>query len=84
MHFDGPGARVNGDHVPLDGKFPTQFWTMGTYVIDEYILKPDHATEPSGAYQLYFGLFSGDKRMKVKEGASDGENRVKLGSVHVK
>jgi hypothetical protein len=84
LHFDGPGARVNGDHVPLDGKFPTQFWTPGTYVIDEYLLKPDRATQPSGVFQLFFGLFSGDHRLKVKEGASDGENRVRLGNVKVK
>ena len=84
LHFDGPGARVNGDHVPLDGKFPTQFWTAGTYVIDEYILKPDRSTQPSGAFQLFFGLFAGDHRMKVKEGPSDGENRVKVGNVRVK
>ena len=84
LHFDGPGARVNGDHVPLDGRFPTQYWTQGTYVIDEYLLKPDHATQPAGTFQLFFGLFSGDKRLKVKEGASDGENRIRVGSVRVK
>jgi 4-amino-4-deoxy-L-arabinose transferase-like glycosyltransferase len=84
LHFDGPGARVNGDHVPVDGRFPTQFWTPGTYVTDEYQLKPDRATEPSGAFQLYFGLFAGDRRLKVKSGPNDGENRVRLSSVHVK
>lgn len=83
LHFDGPGSRVNGDHVPLDGRFPTQFWSTGTYVTDEYLLKPDRATEPTGLFQLYFGFFSGDRRLKVKEGPSDGENRVRLGSVHV-
>ena len=82
LHFDGPGARINGDHVPVDGRFPTQFWSAGTYVTDEYVLK-EHS-EMSGIFQLYFGLFSGDHRMKVKEGASDGENRVKLGAVRVK
>lgn len=84
IHFDGPGARINGDHVPLDGKFPTQFWTPGTYVTDDYTIKPDRATEPQGNFQFFFGLFAGDKRLKVKEGPSDGENRVKLGNVRVK
>jgi hypothetical protein len=84
LHFDGPGARVNGDHVPLDGKFPTQFWTPGTYVLDEYLLKPDRATQPAGIFQLFFGMFAGDKRLKVKEGPSDGENRIRLGTVRVK
>ena len=68
--------------MPVDGRFPTQFWSAGTYVTDEYVLK-EHS-EMSGIFQLYFGLFSGDHRMKVKEGASDGENRVKLGAVRVK
>ncbi|MEO6952487.1 MAG: hypothetical protein ABI321_11785 [Polyangia bacterium] len=83
LHFDGPGARINGDHVPVDGHFPTQFWSAGTYVTDEYVLKPEH-NDMSGLFQLYFGLFSGDHRMKVNSGASDGENRVKLGAVRVR
>jgi hypothetical protein len=84
IHFDGPGSRINGDHVPLDGRFPTQFWSPGTYVTDEYTLKPERATEPQGNFQFFFGLFAGDKRLKVKEGPSDGENRVRLGTVRVK
>ncbi len=83
LHFDGPNSRINGDHVPLDGRFPTQFWTVGTYVTDEYMLKPERATQPTGNYQLFFGLFTGDHRLKVKEGAADGENRVRLGVVGV-
>ena len=84
LHFDGPGTRVNGDHVPLDGRFPTQYWTAGTYVTDEHFLKPDRATQPSGVFQLYFGLFAGDRRLKVKDGPSDGENRVRLGTTRIK
>ena len=30
VHIDGAGTRINGDHVPLDGKFPTNYWVVGT------------------------------------------------------
>src|SRR5262249_16259843 len=32
IHFDGPGTRINGDHVPLDGRFPTLNWVPGTFI----------------------------------------------------
>jgi hypothetical protein len=84
IHFDGPGARFNGDHVPMEGRFPTQNWVPGYYIIDEHEMKPDRATQPSGYYRVFMGFFSGDARLKVSSGPQDGENRVKLGSVNIK
>jgi hypothetical protein len=83
IHFDGPGARMNGDHVPLAGRFPTQNWVTGYYITDEHVMKPDRAGEPSGPYTILMGFFAGDKRLKVTSGPADGENRVKLGPMTV-
>ncbi len=84
IHFDGPGTRFNGDHVPLEGRFPTQHWVPGYYITDEHAMTPDRATEPSGFYRIFMGFFSGETRLKVTSGPQDGENRVKLGSFSVK
>jgi 4-amino-4-deoxy-L-arabinose transferase-like glycosyltransferase len=84
VHFDGPGTRFNADHVPLTGKFPTNYWVPGYYIIDEFEAEPDRATAPAGYYQIYSGMWLGDARLKVASGAQDGENRVKLGAVKVK
>ena len=84
IHFDGPGTRFNGDHVPLEGRFPTQHWVPGYFITDEHAMAPDRATEPSGYYRLFMGFFSGESRLKVTTGPQDGENRVKLGGVTIK
>jgi hypothetical protein len=84
LHFDGSGTRFNGDHVPLEGRFPTNYWVPGFYVLDEHVMEPDKATAPAGYYQIYGGFWLGDQRLKVVSGPQDGENRVKLGFVRVK
>jgi 4-amino-4-deoxy-L-arabinose transferase-like glycosyltransferase len=84
IHFDGPGSRFNGDHVPLEGRFPTNHWVPGYYITDEHAMTPDRATQPAGYYKLFMGFFSGDTRLKVTNGPQDGENRVKLGGITIK
>ncbi len=84
VHFDGSGTRFNADHVPLTGKFPTNYWVPGYYIVDEYEAEADRAVAPAGFYQIYSGLWLGDARLKVTSGPQDGENRVKLGAVRVK
>jgi 4-amino-4-deoxy-L-arabinose transferase-like glycosyltransferase len=83
-HIDGPGARINGDHVPLEGRFQTQYWVPGFYITDEHVIHPDKAMQPAGYYQAWVGLFLGAERMKVLSGPQDGEQRVKLGAMLVK
>lgn len=84
LHFDGPGTRFNGDHVPLEGKFATNYWVPGNFIIDEYTVTPDKATQPSGQYTIFTGFWLGDQRLKVVAGAQDGDNRVKVGSVRIR
>ncbi len=84
MHFDGGGSRFNGDHTPVGGRYPTQNWVPGSFIIDEYTVTPDRAQQPTATFQVYAGLFQGDKRLKVTKGDHDGENRIKLGRMIVK
>jgi hypothetical protein len=84
VHFDGPGHRVNGDHVPLDGKFPTANWVPGYYIIDEHPMTAERTGTPEGVYKIYTGFWLGSQRLQVKSGPNDGENRVQLGTVVVR
>lgn len=84
IHFDGPGTRFNGDHVPLEGRFPTNYWVPGSYIIDEHKVVAERAMAPAGTYFIYTGFWLGDSRLKVTSGPNDGDQRVKLGAVRVK
>jgi 4-amino-4-deoxy-L-arabinose transferase-like glycosyltransferase len=88
VHVDGAGTRINGDHVPLDGKFPTNYWVVGSYITDEHTIKPgdnNTGTSPNGGvYQIYMGMYLGAERLKVTSGPSDGDNRARLGAITVK
>ncbi|HWE30041.1 MAG TPA: glycosyltransferase family 39 protein [Polyangia bacterium] len=88
VHIDGAGTRINGDHVPLDGKFPTNYWVVGSYITDEHTVRPSDnntGTAPgSGFYQVYMGMYLGAERLKVVSGPSDGDNRARLGGITVK
>jgi hypothetical protein len=67
IHIDGNRRRYNGDHDTLQGKYPFKYWQKGDFVMDVHRME----LEPhfSGAtYQVYFGLFIGDRRLAVKSG----------------
>jgi hypothetical protein len=85
VHFDGPGTRFNGDHTPLDGKFPTNLWSPGDYITDPYEMMAERATTPKGQYTIWMGFWPGGdgKRIPVVSGPHDGNNRVRLGTVKV-
>jgi 4-amino-4-deoxy-L-arabinose transferase-like glycosyltransferase len=85
LHFDGPGTRFNGDHVPLDGKFPTTLWSPGDYITDVYEMMAERATTPKGSFTVWMGFWPGGdgKRLKATSGVSDGQDRVRLGTVTV-
>src|SRR5207244_211724 len=72
IHIDGYRRRHNGDHKPMAGKYPMSLWLKDDLLVDEY----EFALEPNftpGSYTIYFGLFVGDTRLKVKSGPSDGD-----------
>jgi hypothetical protein len=82
IHIDGYRRRHNGDHKPMGGKYPMTLWLKDDLLVDEY----EFALEPNftpGNYNIYFGLFVGDTRFKVKSGPSDGDNRINGGALRV-
>ena len=83
VHVDGQGLRLHGDHIPVDGQYPTKLWETGDVIVDtQELLVP--ANYPIGDYTMYVGLFSGSKRLEVKSGPNDGVNRVNVGTLPVR
>ncbi len=82
IHIDGYHRRHNGDHKPMNGKYPMSLWLPGDLLMDDHEFKLEPNFTP-GSYAIYFGLFVGDTRLKVKSGPSDGENRINGGPLRV-
>lgn len=82
IHIDGYHRRHNGDHKVLNGKYPMNLWLPGDLVVDDHEFKLEPNFTP-GTYSVYFGLFVGDTRLKVKSGPNDGDNRVNGGPLRV-
>jgi hypothetical protein len=83
IHIDGYKRRHNGDHKMIDGKYPFALWQVGDYIADDY----EFSLEPNfgpGSYTIFFGLFQGETRLKIKSGPMDGENRINGGTLRVK
>ena len=84
IHIDGQKRRYNGDHKLCNGKYPTTAWLPGDIVVDEHKFTLEPNFTPSD-YDVFFGLWaSGDLRMKVVSGASDGDNRIHGGKLKVR
>src|SRR5258708_6294233 len=82
IHIDGYHRRHNGDHKPMNGKYPMSLWLPDDLLVDDHEFKLEPNFTP-GTYEIYFGLFVGDTRLKVKSGPSDGDNRINGGVLHV-
>jgi hypothetical protein len=82
IHIDGYHRRHNGDHKPMNGKYPMSLWLPGDLLADDHEFKLEPNFTP-GTYEVYFGLFVGDTRLKVKSGPNDGDNRVNGGPLRV-
>lgn len=82
VHVDGFGRRLNADHDTLDGKYPFRYWREGDFITDVHAfdLEPQFT---AGSYKLFFGLYSGNERLKVSRGAHD-ENRIAGGEIIVR
>jgi Dolichyl-phosphate-mannose-protein mannosyltransferase len=82
IHIDGFQRRFNGDHPTLDGKYPFDLWHVGDFISD----RCDFALEPNfgaGRYRVYFGLYSGNRRLEVRRGSAE-ENRLDAGFLEVR
>ena len=83
VHIDGYGQRINGDHVPVNGRYPIKYWEEGDLILDRQELTVP-ANYPVGDYVIYVGLFKGDERIDVVSGPNDGANRVPAGVLQVR
>jgi hypothetical protein len=86
VHVDGMGDRINGDHDPAEGLFPTRYWRPGDFVIDRQKLRIPFFARPSReptAYQMYVGLFRGESRLPLAEGEGN-DNRLYGGVLRVR
>jgi hypothetical protein len=81
IHIDGFQRRFNGDHPTLGGKYPFHLLRVGDYVADRYEFTLEPHFSP-GAYRVYFGLFSGSRRMEVKRGRND-DDRIDAGTLDI-
>ena len=83
VHIDGHGSRLNGDHIPVGGRYPTKLWEKGDVIVDRQELTVP-ANYRVGDYVLHVGLFNGSKRLEVKSGPNDGDDRVDAGLLRVR
>lgn len=83
VHIDGHGLRLNGDHQPVGGRYPTRLWDPGDVIVDRQELVVP-ANFPPDDYPIYVGWFSGDKRLAVRTGPEDGASRVRAGTLRVR
>ena len=57
-------------------------WLPGDVLEDVYEFQLEPNFTP-GTYTVFFGLFVGETRLKVKSGPTDGDNRINGGAVRV-
>jgi len=85
IHGDDPGegARLHGDHPPLQGLYPTSRWKPGEIIIDSVTLTVPRHKRPS-TYTIRMGFYLGERRLKVINNVStDGANRINTARVRV-
>jgi hypothetical protein len=82
IHIDGYHRRHNGDHKITNSKYPMALWLPGDIILDDHEFKLEPNFSP-GNYAIYFGLFTGDTRLKIKSGPNDGDNRIDAGPLRV-
>lgn len=82
VHIDGFQRRFNADHPTLGDRYPLRLWRPGDDIADrhEFTLEPNFAP---GEYRVYFGLYSGSRRLAVRRGKAQ-DDRIEAGTVLVR
>jgi hypothetical protein len=83
VHTDGAGPRINGDHEPVNGRYPVRLWQEGDYIRDQLTIQVPSTYRP-GVYTVFMGFFDGSDRMHTEGGEHDRENRVIAARVTVR
>jgi len=82
---DGKVDRINVDHRPMGGNYPTTQWKKGEVVRDEFGFGVPPGLQLRGV-NVFVGLWDprADRRMKLRNPAAvrnDGADRILLGSI---
>jgi hypothetical protein len=82
----GEGALVaQADGPPLDGDYPTSFWSPGERIADRHVL--DISNLPQGAYALQVGMYLLETGQRLPVTGRSGERLVSdaipLGELHL-
>jgi hypothetical protein len=82
VHIDGFQRRFNADHPTLGDRYPFKLWRPGDDIADrhEFTLEPNFTP---GEYRVYFGLYSGSRRLAVRRGKAK-DDRIEAGTVVVR
>ena len=85
VHVDAKDGRyrLNGDHYPAGGRYRTGLWQVGEHIADRFERAVTGAM-PAGEYDVWIGFYRGQERLPFRGGdrsATDGENRVRVGSI---
>lgn len=83
VHIDGPGQRINGDHEPVEGRYPVRLWEPGDIIVDRQELRVP-ANYRRGDLTIYMGFYSGESRLEILSGPEDDVNRARAGIVPVR
>ena len=77
------GGRINGDHNPAQGRYPTRVWRTGEVVLDRWFFTIPGYLQTSGI-EIWTGLYRGDTRQGLvpRSGVrNDGQNRAMVGVI---
>lgn len=87
VHLVGPdgAVAVQDDGPPIDGDYPTSFWSPGEWIADERLIPTEGL--PPGTYHLYIGMYllETGERLPVTDaqGARLLNDAVPLGEVEL-
>jgi hypothetical protein len=72
--------RLHGDHLPAEGRYPTDVWRPGEFVVDRFSLDIPRDYAPTSV-SLFMGLYRNESRVLLREPGSrpaDRENRSRV------
>ncbi len=83
VHLEGAGAeRLQLDHDTLGDLYPMEEWREGDMICDKHAFTVPPYSAPADR-QLYFGLYRGNRRLKVTRGDHD-DDRIRGGVVKIR
>jgi hypothetical protein len=86
VHLTRHDFQLPADHVPGDWMYPADRWQPGEILEDRTLIQLPPFTVTPGTYEVFLGVYrrSTGKRLAVLDGPSDGQDRLRLGTLVVK